>query len=243
MAVQGLRSQYKQSLFGYAWLFVNPLTQLATLAFVFSIIFKPQSHGHPFVIFLAVGLLPWNFFVSATLNAAESVVGSARIISSVHFPREFLVFSTVLVRLVDFGASLLILFVALVFYREHISWNAAWLPLIFFLQLLFTIGLALPLAALNLYFHDVRYLLGVLLNIWFFLTPIFYSTDAVPEKYRFLYQFNPLARFIGAYREALLDHGRPAASGLLLASLAALLSLSVGYYIFRRMEPWFADRV
>jgi ABC-2 type transport system permease protein len=243
LTVRSVRAQYKQSVLGYAWLFLNPLTQLATLTFVFTAIFKSRGDDDPFVLFLAVGLYTWNFFASATTHATESVVSSARMIGAVYFPREFLVLSAILVRLVDFAMTLVIILVAFVVAGQELTWTFAWAPLIFLLQFLFMLGLALPLAALNLFFHDVRYLLGVVLHLWFFFTPIFYSLDDVPERFRPLYELNPMARFIGAYREALLDNGSPASTGILLGLIAACVSLAAGYYIFRRMEPRFADRV
>jgi ABC-type polysaccharide/polyol phosphate export permease len=109
--------------------------------------------------------------------------------------------------------------------------------------LLFVVGLAMPLAALNLFFHDVRFLVGVVLNLWFFFTPIFYSVELVPSSYRFLYDLNPMARFVGAYREAVLLHGSPPAASLLIATLATLGVLTLGSYVFRKLEPRFADRI
>ncbi|HEY7271004.1 MAG TPA: ABC transporter permease [Dehalococcoidia bacterium] len=243
MTVRSIRVQYKQSVLGYAWLLLNPLAQLGTLTFVFTVVFHASNSGNvPFILFLAAGLFPWNFFSAAVSHATESVISASRIIDAVYFPREFLVVSTILIRLVDFAVTLLILFGAMLAYGYSITWTAAWVPLIFAMQLTFTVGLSLPLAGLNLFFHDVRYLVGVLLNLWFFFTPIFYSVDSVPSRYRVIYELNPMARFVGAYREALLDHGSPALGGLVLAFAGTGLTLAVGYYLFRLMEPHFADR-
>jgi lipopolysaccharide transport system permease protein len=243
LTVRNLRVQYKQSALGYAWLLLNPISQVLTLTFIFSAVFKTPSQGSPFVVFLCMGLFPWLFFSAALSTATDSVVGSANLITTVRFPRELLVISAVLIRMVDFGASLLILGGALIYYGQSISPNVAWVLLIFLLQFVFTIGLSFPLAALNLFFHDVRYLVGVFLYLWFFLTPIFYSTEVVPERYRTIYELNPMARFIGSYRYVTLHGGSPPLTSLLVAAVMAFLTLFVGYWIFRRLESHFADRV
>jgi ABC-type polysaccharide/polyol phosphate export permease len=149
----------------------------------------------------------------------------------------------VLIRTVDFGVGLVILAVAILLAGESLTWSALWLLPLFCLHLLFVVGLAMPLAALNLFFHDVRFLVGVVLNLWFFFTPIFYSVELVPSSYRFLYDLNPMARFVGAYREAVLLHGSPPAASLLIATLATLGVLTLGSYVFRKLEPRFADRI
>jgi lipopolysaccharide transport system permease protein len=242
MTVRNLRAQHKQSVLGYAWLVVNPVTQLIILTFVFSTIFGTPSQGHPFVLFLALGLFPWIFFSSALSQATDSVVLSANLLRSVYFPRHFLVVSAVMIRTVDFFVGLMILAVALVYFSVPLSPSVAWVPLLFALQFLFIVGLSLPLAAINLFFHDVRFLVGVFLNLWFFLTPIFYPVSIVPEQYRVLYELNPMARLIGAYREALLFGVSPQASSLVAAALTTLFALFIGYYLFQKMEPRFADR-
>jgi lipopolysaccharide transport system permease protein len=223
--------------------FLNPTIQLATMTIVFSTILRIPSQGQPFILFAAIGLVPWIFFSTALISATESVIAGAGLITNVYFPRELLVVAAIMIRLLDFLAATLVLAVLLVYYQQPVTWTVVWIPVLFALQFAFVIGFSLPLAAMNLFFHDVRYLVGVFLNILFFLTPIFYGVDAVPARFRDVYQLNPMARFIGSYRDILLNGGSPALSNLAIGAGTSLLALVAGSLIFRRLEPKFADRI
>jgi len=243
MTVRHLRGQYKQSILGYAWAFVNPLSLMLILSFVFSIILRIPSQGVPYPLFLLVALLPWIFFSTALSSATDSVVNAASLVTKVYFPREVLPTAAVFTKLVDLGFGLLILIGLMVYLGYPPEWTAVWFPVLFLIHLLFTLGLAFPLAALNLFFHDVRFLVGVALTLWFYMTPVIYPVDMVPERYRLVFDLNPNSLFINAYRRVLLEGISPGLDRLLLGLGIALLTLLVGYYLFKRMEPGFADRV
>ncbi len=243
MTVRHLRAQYKQSILGYSWIALNPLAQLLTLGFVFSTIFHSPSQGAPFLLFLALGLMPWIFFQAAVQAGTDSLVGAESLVTSVYFPRETIVIAAVLVRVVDLIAGGAIIALLMLYFQYPLSWTVVWVPLILCIHAIFVIGISLPFAAFNLFFRDIRFLVGVVLYLWFFFTPIMYSVDLVPERYSLLYDLNPNARFIGAYRYAILSHVSPPLTGLLVAILVSLGTLLVGYYLFKRMEPAFADRV
>lgn len=244
LVVRGIRGQYKQSVIGYAWIVANPLLQLLVYSFVFSAVLKtPSQGGVPFSLFLFAGLAPWLFFANALMSATESITGGGSLVTMVYFPREVLAVAAVLTRAVDLLASVAILVGLMVYYGQPVTLTLAWVPLLLFAQVLFTAGLALPVAALNLFFHDVRFLVGVGLHLWFFLTPIMYPPEIVPERYQVLYDLNPLARFIGAYRWALLGNVSPPLESLLWAVLASAAFIAAGYYLFKKMEPAFADRI
>ncbi len=240
---RNLRSQYKQSILGYAWIVVNPVVYLLTLTFIFSTVLRTPSQGVPFPLFLCAGLVPWLFFSAAVMSATDSVSGTPNLVTMVYFPREILVSAAVLMRVLDQGAGLFVLAGLLVHYGYGVGWTALWLPFVFLAHVCFTLGLALPLAALNLFLHDVRYLVGVGLNLWFFLTPVMYPPEIVPADYRFLQSVNPNAWFIEAYRRALIDGTSPSAGTVLWTTGTALVALAAGYWLFKRMEPGFADRI
>jgi len=243
MTVRHLRGQYKQSVLGYAWALVNPASQLLILSLVFKLFLRFPSEDVPYPLFVFVGLLPWIFFSGALASATDSVVGAVSLVTKVYFPREILPTAAVLTKVVDLGFGLLILAVLMIAYGHPPPWTAVWLPLLFFVHLLFTLGLSYPLAALNLFFHDVRFLVGVALNLWFYLTPIIYPIDAVPEKYRVIYELNPNSLFINAYRRVLLHGESPGWDRLLLGLVIATVTFVVGYWLFKRMEPAFADHI
>ncbi len=243
MTVRHLRGQYKQSILGYAWAILNPLSLMLTLSFVFSVLLRFESGDIPYPLFLLMGLLPWIFFSMAVSSATDSITGAFSLVTKVYFPREVLPMAAVLTKIVDLGFGLIILVALMVYLGYPPVWTIVWVPVLFFIHLLFTLGMALPLAALNLFFHDVRFLVGVVLTLWFYLTPIIYPADIVPDKYQILFDLNPNALFINAYRRVVLEGVNPGADRLLLGLGIATLTFLIGYYLFKRMEPRFADRI
>ncbi len=243
MTIRHLRGQYKQSILGYAWAILNPLSLMLTLSFVFSVLLRFESGDIPYPLFLLMGLLPWIFFSMAVSSATDSITGAFSLVTKVYFPREVLPIAAVLTKIVDLGFGLIILVALMVYLGYPPVWTIMWVPVLFFIHLLFTLGMALPLAALNLFFHDVRFLVGVVLTLWFYLTPIIYPSDIVPDKYQILFDLNPNALFINAYRRVVLEGVNPGADRLLLGLGIATLTFLIGYYLFKRMEPRFADRI
>ncbi len=146
-------------------------------------------------------------------------------------------------KIVDLGFGLVILAGIMMYYGHPPESTAVWVPLLFFIHLLFTLGLSYPLAALNLFFHDVRFLVGVALTLWFYLTPVIYPLSRVPPKYAFIYDVNPNALFIDAYRRVILHGQVPALEKTLVGLGVSVVTFLVGYYLFKKMEPHFADRI
>jgi len=243
MTVRHLRGQYKQSVLGYAWAFVNPLSQMLIMSFVFSTILRINSNGVPYPLFLFMGLIPWIFFSSALSSATDSVVNASSLVTKVYFPREVLPTAAVFTKLVDLGFSLVILAALMAYYGRLPEATSWWFPLLFAIHMVFLLGLSYPLAALNLFFHDVRFLVGVALTLWFYMTPIIYPVDIVPAKYKILFDLNPNSLFINAYRRVVLYGDAPGLDKVLLGLAIAVVTFLVGYYLFKKMEPAFADRI
>ncbi len=243
MTVRHLRGQYKQSILGFAWAFVNPLSQLLILSFVFAKILRVPSEEIPYPLFVFVGLIPWMFFAGALGSATDSVAGAPSLVTKVYFPREILPTAAVFTKIVDLVIGMLILAVLMIWYGEPPSVTALWVPVIFAIQFIFTMGLSLPLAAMNLYFHDVRFLVGVALNLWFYLTPVLYPVTLIPPQYRWIFDINPMAIFIHAYRRVLLHGDAPDVERLLIGFAISIVVFLFGYYAFKKMEPGFADSI
>lgn len=237
---RSVKGQYQQSVLGYAWAILNPLLQMMVLTFIFSTILRLFSLGFPYPLFLFVGLLPWLFFSHAVASATDSLAGSAGLITKIYFPREILPMAAVLSKVVDLAFGALILVGLFLVYRQPLPLTALWVPVIFAVQVIFTVGVSLPLAALNLFYRDIRYLVGVALMLWMYLTPVIYP---VPERYRFVFDLNPMSVLINAYRQALLVGKAPDVAHLALALFVSCLSFLVGYAIFKKLEPAFADSV
>jgi len=243
MTIRHLRGQYKQSALGWAWAFVNPLSQMLILSFVFSKILRVPSEDVPYPLFVFVGLVPWMFFANGIGSATESVTGAASLVTKVYFPREILPTAAVNTKLVDLAFGIIILAGMMVYYGYPPEATAIWFPVIFAVQFVFTLGLSLPLAALNLYFHDVRFLVAQALFLWYFLTPVLYPVDIIPEQYRWIFDINPMAIVIHAYRRVILHGDAPDVERLAIGFGISIVIFLLGYYAFKKMEPGFADSI
>jgi len=243
LAYREINQRYKQSVLGYAWVILNPLFQLIVMNFVFSVVLNVPSQGVPFIIFLTVGLLPWNFFVSSLTSASNSLVGNSNLITKIYFPREILVYSTIIAKFVDFLFSCIVLVVFFTLFKTNISLTALWVIPIFSIQIIFTMGLSLILASFNLFYRDIQYLLSLITMLWMYLTPIMYPVDIIPERYRFIFSLNPMSVIINAYRQTILGGGQPNYSSLSIAFFMSLFVLVFGFYIFKKSEGQFADYV
>ena len=243
LAHREINQRYKQSILGYAWVILVPLVQLVVLNFLFSIVLRIPSQGVPFIIFLAVALLPWNLFANSLSSSVNSLVSNSSLITKIYFPREILVYSTILAKTVDFLFSCIVLVIFFLVYKTILPPTLLWVPLIFVIQIIFTAGLSLILAALNLFYRDIQYLLNLVVMLWMYLTPVMYPVEIVPEKYRFIFSLNPMSFIIFAYRQTILGGGQPNYSSLAIAFVMSIAVFAVGFYLFKKMEGEFADYV
>ncbi len=246
MVGREVKARYKQSVLGYFWVILNPLAQMLVMSFAFSIILRipTNSAGNiPYSVFLFTALLPWNLFANSLSSSTSSLVNSSSLITKVYFPRTILVISTILAKIVDFLFASLILIVYMIAFQIPITLNILWIIPIFFIQQIFTIGLSLFFAAANLLYRDIQYLLNLLLVLWMYATPVIYPADIVPDKYRIIFQLNPMAVIINAYRQTILGGGVPNYLSLLIALAVSLIILFVGLSYFKSREKIFADNI
>ena len=246
MVAREVKARYKQSVLGYFWVILNPLAQMLVMSFAFSLILRipTNSTGNiPYSIFLFVALLPWNLFTNSISSAASSLVNSGGLITKIYFPRTILVLSTISAKIIDFIFALSILIIYMVIYQLPITWNILWTIPIFFIQQIFTLGLSLFFAAANLLYRDIQYLLSMILLLWMYATPIIYPADIVPEKYKIVFQLNPMAVIVNAYRQVILGGGEPKYTSIFIALGVSLLTLFVGFSYFKSREKIFADNI
>lgn len=238
-----IKARYKQSILGYAWVILNPFFQMLVMAFVFSHIVRFPSVGTPYTLFLYAGLLPWTLFANSLVGATNILVQSAHLLKKIYFPREIFVVSIILSKIIDFflASSIFILF--MIFYHQPITWQILWFIPIFFIQQMFTFALGLIMAAFNLFYRDIQYILTLLLTIWMYLTPVIYPTEIFPTQYRWIFQLNPMAVIVNAYRQVILSSGIPNLTSLTVAFTMSLVLLIIGYRIFKKLEGVFADIV
>jgi len=137
----------------------------------------------------------------------------------------------------------IVLIIYMIVFHMPININILWIIPIFFIQQLFTIGLSLFFSAANLLYRDIQYLLAMILLLWMYLTPVIYPADMVPDRYRFIFQLNPMAVIINAYRQVILGGGVPKYSSLAIALVVSLITLFIGFSYFKSREKIFADNI
>jgi len=241
LAQRDVEIRYKHSLLGLYWALINPLATAAIFAFVFGVIFHASSRPIPYVVFLLTGLTFWNLFANGVTSATQSVTGNATLLAKVYFPRVVLPLAAVLARLIDFAFSLVVLAVFLLAYRVPIHAEAALLPLLVLLELLFTAGVGFAVAALNVLYRDVSQLVGLLLMIWMYLSPVMYAAQGVPRALAAALLLNPMGAILEAERDLLFRGTILAPWSVAEAVGWALLAVTGGYLVFRRLEPLFAE--
>jgi len=235
-----VKVRYRQTALGVLWALLQPLLAMLVFSLFFGRLAKVSSDGVPYALFNLAGLVPWTFFTFGLNESANSLVGSRPLITKVYFPRLAIPLATVLAGAVDFAIGFVLLLVVMAGYG--VVPGARVLMIVPLLLLGFTtaFGAGLWLAALNVQYRDVRYVLPFLTQLWMFVTPIVYSSSIVPERWRPLYALNPMVGVVDGFRWALL--GTPGPSGAIAASVIAAFALAAGGALyFRRMERAFAD--
>lgn len=235
-----IRGKYKGSFLGVLWSFLNPLLMVLVYALVFSIILRQDIPNY--IIFLIVGVIPWNFFTTVINQGTNCIWINSGIIKKVYFPREILPVSVVLAGLVNFLISCIIIMLFVLISGMGFSWHLVWLPLIAILQTLFSLGLLFALCAIDTFARDVEYLVTFLLNLLFYATPIVYTADMFGQ-YKWILYLNPMTHFIEAYRSIFYYQTSPSMTSIMYISLFTILFLLFGYWIFRKLEKGFAEEV
>jgi lipopolysaccharide transport system permease protein len=240
-----VKVRYKQTALGIAWIILQPVISMFVFTGIFGFLLQAPSNGVPYPIFLYAGLLPWNYFAGSLTRASQSLVGSSHLITKVYFPRMIIPISAVVGVLVDFAVSSVVLGLLMLVYRIPLTINVIWLPFFLLLAMVTALGFGLWLAALNVRYRDVNYLVPFLVQIWMYLTPVVYSITLIPERFRWLLALNPMTGVVEGFRWALLSGSmtETAAPGpLFWVSVAiSLIVLISGAFFFRNTERTFAD--
>ena len=238
-----IKARYKQSILGYFWVILNPFMQMLVMTFVFSVIARIPSLGVPYPIFLYVALLPWNFFSTSLLSSVNSLVGNSSLITKIYFPREILVYATIAAKIVDLTLASTILVLFMIYFNIPVKISILWVPVIFLVQLIFTLGLSLILSAFNLFYRDVQYLLNLVVLLWMYLTPVIYPVEMIPDQYRFILSLNPMAVFVNAYRQVILGGNQPNLQSLGIGVIFSVGIFLLGFSLFKKLEGVFSDVV
>lgn len=258
LTLRELRGKFKRSTLGWLWSIINPAANIAVYAVVFGVFLALEPPvGDPsglqvYALFLMCGLLPWTFVANALGGAVGCIVANDGLVKKVYFPRWVLPVSTVAAWFASFGVEMLVLAVILLVAGNMVL---PWIPLVLLLMLLqagFIVGLGLMLSAANAYFRDIQHFLAIFMNIWFYMTPILYQPELVPESkellgvdiaLRSILTANPMATFVSAYRDLLYHLRFPSLGHWAILVAIAAVSLLLGSTVFRRLEPNLAEEL
>ena len=233
--------KYKHSFLGVLWSFINPLLQIAVYALVFQVILKSDIENY--AVYLCCGLIPWQYFSSVVLRGAATMIDNGNIIKKVYFPREILPISVVTSEGVNFLIATIIILGFVIFGGIGLSINLLWYPIILAIQYLVSVGIAFIVSSLTVYFRDLLQLLGVLMQLLFYATPIVYSINSVPANLQWIVKLNPMSYLIEAYRAIFYTKTMPNLQGLGIALLMGIVLFIVGYLIFKKLEKRFAEEL
>jgi len=235
-----IKVRYKQTLLGAGWAIIQPLMTMVVFTIFFGHLAKVPSDGLPYPVFSLIALVPWTYFAAALAGCSTSLSGYQHIISKVYFPRLIIPIGAVIAPLVDFAIGFVILIGFMVWYRITPGPSIVWLPALLLLALATAASAGVWLAALNVRYRDVRYVVPFVVQLWMFATPVAYPASLVPSRWRAVYGLNPMAGVIEGFRWALAGGPAPGVITVVSATVVMVL-IAAGAIYFRRLEGTFAD--
>ena len=245
LAWRDLSVRYKQTVIGVLWALIRPFLTMLIFTIIFGRIAKLPSEGNaPYALMVFSGILPWSFFATGLSEASNSLINNTSLISKVYFPRLIIPIATIVVAFVDFLISFCILLLLMGWYRFFPDWRIVILPVFAILALLVSIGPSLLITALNVKYRDFRYIIPFIVQFGLYVSPVGFSSNVVPEKWRLFYSLNPMVGVIDGFRWCILRGQSELYIPGVFASLAvAALFIWFGVRQFRKTERNFADLV
>jgi lipopolysaccharide transport system permease protein len=238
-----VKVRYRQTVLGALWAILQPVITMLTFSLFFGRLAKMPSDGVPYPIFSYAALVPWTLFATGLTQSSNSLVSGANLLRKVYFPRLLMPTASVLAGVVDFGLAFLVLVGMMLLYGFVPTGAVLLIPGLFLLTIATSLGAGLWLAAFNVRFRDVRYVIPFLVQIWLLATPIAYPSSLLAESWHPLYALNPMVGVVEGFRWALLGTTTAPGPMILVSSGAAALLLVSGVFVFRRMERNLADVV
>jgi len=236
-----LKTRYRGSVLGFLWTFLNPLLLMIIYSLVFSVYMRVEIRAYP--IFVFAGLLPWIWFSSAMLGGASSIVESGSLMKRVPFPPQILPAVSVTAALVNFLLALPLLLAFMVAWGFPLGWSLLMLPVTIVIQYVFTLGLTIVLSMLTVRYRDLQQILGNLLTLWFFLTPVLYPTTLVPSQFHGFLMLNPMAILVGSFQDALYGAQVPPLRQLAVVATIAFVIFGGALALSDRLRWGLAEEV
>jgi lipopolysaccharide transport system permease protein len=240
---RNIRARYQQSALGWLWAVVQPAAQVVIFTLIFTLFVPVNTGDVQYPVFSYVALVPWTLLSASVTDMSQTLVANMNLVTKIYFPREILPIASLLARLMDFGVAAGLLVVLMIIYQVPFYLpSLLYVPMILVIQLLLILGLGLASSAANVFFRDVQSLLGLVLQLWFYASPIIYPISMVPERLRGLYYLNPMAGVLEGYRDVLIYQRAPG-QYLLPSFLLSFAIFILGYWFFKKVEFQFADIV
>ncbi len=244
MTLRDIQVRYKQTVLGAAWAVAQPLAFILILSGIKSAIFgESSSEGAPHLIFLYCAMVPWMFFQSSLNFATTSVSGNMNLVKKIYFPREIFPASSILACTVDFVIASAIFIGMMLYYSIPFRSTLLWIPVLFLVEVFFVLGVGLFVAASNVFYRDIKYIVPLTVQLLMFASPVIYSIDRVPAEMRPWYMLNPLAVIIDGFRRAIIHGTAPDVKALTLSAAIAVAGFALAYAYFKRLEERFADLI
>jgi ABC-type polysaccharide/polyol phosphate export permease len=237
-----VRAQYKQAILGFAWAMITPVAFMLVFSVFFRRVATVDTAGVPYALFTYVGLVPWTFFSASISRGGMSLVANASLLSKVYCPREVFPVAAMISASIDSIIATLVMGLLFIFTGFAPKATTIYVPLLLLIQLAFTASVTLAVAAVMVYFRDLRHALPLLLQFGLFATPVAYGLEVIPEALRTIYaMLNPLGPVIDGYRRTVLFGRPPAWDTLLPAALSSVVLLVAAYWLFKQLETGIAD--
>lgn len=236
-----VKSRYRQMAFGPLWIVMAPILNVILFSIIFGRVAKLPSDGIPYPLFSYSAILPWSFFSGSLFASADSLLSYRSLISKIYFPRLVIPLAGMLSAFLDFLISFVILLAMTLWYGYTLSWHLLMLPVCLLLAALTGLAVGIWAATWIVHFRDVSTILGYVVRIWLYASPVVYAASLVPEKLQPFYRLNPMTNMIEWFRWALLGEGTPSKAMLALSFALVIPLLVAGAYYFRRTERNIVD--
>ena len=235
-----IKVMYAQTVLGLSWAIIQPMVQIVLFTVIFGRVAKVNTDGIPYVLFLSVAIIPWNYISQSMTQSSQSLVTGQHMLGKIYFPRLIFPIAPVLSKLINFGISLLIVSVIMLYYHVFLTSNLLFLPVFLIMMILIPAAAGLWLSSLAIRFRDVQHIMPFFIQLLMYTAPIIYPGSAIPEKYRILYSLNPIVGVIEGFRACLLGMPVPWLyiwPGMITGTILFI----TGALYFRRMERIIVD--
>ena len=243
LAFRDIQTRYKQSFLGMFWVFIQPIATCLIFTIIFGTFVRITSGDTPYPVFVFSGLLLWQFFSRNLNEGTGSLVANSAFINKVYFPRMGIPLIGLLASTIDFVLALGILFFLMLWFGVAFQWQIVFAPLVVLITFCLSYAGGLIFAPLNAIYRDVGHMIGYGTQFLMYASPIIYPVDFLPQKYHWLFDFNPVATLLDWMRWALIGTELPSTRAFVVLGVVLLLSLTVGRILFQKLEPTIVDKI